>query len=87
MDLACRMLMERTTLLRALKPLRDQDLLVSESARPKTTILLSLAKKGEQKLAESIPYWDAAQREYEVEVGVMRARGLRDEMLDILFQR
>jgi len=87
MDLANRMLMERTTLLRALKPLREGGFLVSESAGPKTTILLTLARAGEQKLAEATPYWEAAQREYEAEVGARRATGLRDEVLGILFPR
>lgn len=79
------MVMERTTLLRALKPLRSDGLLVSDTEGPKAILMYKLSDAGSQKLNECLPIWQAAQEKHEARVGKARAILLRDETLDVVF--
>jgi len=81
-DLAEVMVMERTTLVRALKPLQSEGYLISHATGPRAAIKLSLSAKGLAKLQEAEPLWQAAQKEHEQQVGVDRAVSLRDAILE-----
>ena len=76
--------MDRTSLVRAIKPLiRDGFLVdkpVSPGARQKG---LWLTAAGKQKYAAAVPLWEAAQQEYEALVGKERAALLRTELMSI----
>jgi DNA-binding MarR family transcriptional regulator len=79
------MVMERTTLLRALKPLRDGGFLLCEAHGSKSTLEFSLSAEGRSKHFEAEPYWRAAQKEFEEYAGKERAADLRGTILDVVF--
>ncbi len=80
-DLAELLVMDRTSLVRALQPLTREKLVVSapvqDSARRRT---ISLTKSGEQQFKLAIPEWEAAQAEYEGLVGVQASKDLRNKL-------
>jgi DNA-binding MarR family transcriptional regulator len=79
--LADEMVMERTTLVRALQPLQRDGLLSSRSAEAKNRELaLSLTETGEAKLIDARLRWRAAQDEFERRFGAQRAASLRREL-------
>ncbi|GAB2890760.1 MarR family transcriptional regulator [Paralcaligenes sp. KSB-10] len=81
MDLADAMVMERTTLVRALKPLQRDGLVVSEiSKRDGRAHVFSLSKSGERVFDLAAVAWSNAQGEFESRVGPERARSLRAEL-------
>ena len=83
-ELAEALVMDRTTLVRALKPLQRDGLLTSEPGDKATrTLRLSLSGTGSRKLAEALPRWQEAQREFEQRVGRKRAATLRHDLLEI----
>jgi DNA-binding MarR family transcriptional regulator len=83
-ELADILLMDRTTLLRALKPLREKELIVSASdATEPRRHLFSLPPLGAAKIEEAEPLWQAAQDEYEHQVGTENAFRLRGEFLGL----
>lgn len=83
-QLADAMVMERTTLVRAIQPLQRGGLLSSRSAQTKGRELsLSLTPAGEAKYAAARIHWDAAQDDFERRFGVERAATLRRELLDM----
>lgn len=80
--LASRMVMERTTLVRALRPLRAGGL-VEGATEGGADLRFRLSSKGRELLDDASPLWQAAQVEYEHSVGVERAARLRTELLSI----
>ena len=80
-DLAQRLIMERTSLVRALKPLQAADLVVTERPDGGRAFDVMLTPAGLEKLAEAAPLWNGAQSAFEAEVGQERAVRLRDEVL------
>jgi DNA-binding MarR family transcriptional regulator len=76
--------MERTTLVRALKPLQ-RDGLVAATAAPDDarTHVFSLTAHGEGVLDEAAVAWTAAQREFHDRFGGARAKALRTELFDL----
>jgi len=78
--LAARMAMERTTLVRALKPLRAAGLIEAHREGGKD-MRYQLSGEGERTLTAAGPHWDAAQAEYEAMFGGQRATDLRSELL------
>lgn len=80
--LASRMVMERTTLVRALKPLRTGGY-IDGAAEGGPDLRFRLTPKGRDALAAAAPLWDAAQTEYEDAFGPERAAHLRDELLSL----
>jgi DNA-binding MarR family transcriptional regulator len=82
--LAKLLLMDRTTLLRALKPLQRGALL---NARPSTDdarqLTLSLSPAGRRKLQHAVSLWQDAQREFEAQVGSARAARMRRDLLTL----
>lgn len=80
-DLSERMVMERTTLVRALKPLREAGLVVSgKAAGMGRSLTLALSEEGTQKVAQAMPLWQAAQQEFEQSFGIERSEQLRGEL-------
>ena len=75
------MVMERTTLVRALKPLQRKGLVGDESAEHDSRALVfSLTASGEKKLKEASVAWRAAQDEFEQKFGDKRAKAMRTEL-------
>jgi DNA-binding MarR family transcriptional regulator len=81
-ELASALGMDRTTLLRALKPLRREDLLKSSAAtaEPRQRVI-SLTPAGERRLDEALPLWGKAQKAFEAEMGAGEATRLRRSLL------
>ncbi len=83
-EMAEAMVMDRTTLVRALKPLeRDGYVLSEPEGRGSRKLLLALSVNGQQKLSEAVECWHAAQAEYVEFVGAERADQLRQMLLTI----
>lgn len=82
-ELARKMVMERTTLVRALRPLQDAGLVQSEIAGAGRALKLTASPAGLRKIAEARPAWRAAQAEFEAAFGPDRAARLRDDILAI----
>jgi len=83
-QLADAMLLERTTLVRAIQPLQRDGLLTSRKVEAKGRGLsLSLTPAGEARLAAARIHWGAAQQDFERRFGVERAALLRRELFDM----
>ncbi|WP_275783991.1 MarR family winged helix-turn-helix transcriptional regulator [Pararhizobium gei] len=83
-EMAEAMVMDRTTLVRALKPLeRDGYVISRPDGKGSRKLLLSLTSTGLQKLADSAACWHAAQAEYVGLVGAEHADSLRQMLLAI----
>lgn len=75
------MVMDRTSLVRAIKPL-TRDGLVQQAPDPEHSrkLVFSLTAAGHAKYEEAHVHWARAQAEYEAGVGVQRAAALRTEL-------
>ena len=81
-DLASVMVMDRTTLLRAMKPLQREDFLKSTSSpEDPRQLVFALSPAGERKFRQGVPLWNKAQEEFEAEVGPREAAQLRRSLL------
>ena len=82
LELAKALVMDRTTLLRAMKPLQRADLVRSTAsdADPRQ-LLFSLSPAGERKLKQALPLWAKAQEEFEAGMGSREAARLRSALL------
>ncbi|RDJ22274.1 MarR family transcriptional regulator [Bosea caraganae] len=78
------MVMDRTTLLRAIKPL-ERDGLVASARKPGDSrqFAFSVSPAGLSKIERTLPLWQAAQQEYETLVGAERAAGLRRDFHEL----
>jgi DNA-binding MarR family transcriptional regulator len=79
-DLADAMVMERTTLVRALKPLQQEGFISSHPHGPRAALSLLLSAAGSRKLKECEPFWKAAQHEHEHHLGLDRAISIRTSL-------
>ncbi|WP_341315757.1 MarR family winged helix-turn-helix transcriptional regulator [Paraburkholderia sp. IMGN_8] len=78
------LVVERTTLLRALKPLLKSDLVAGRyQANGKRRLVFDLTEYGIGKLAEASVSWQAAQEAFERRFGPERAAQLRAELFRI----
>jgi DNA-binding MarR family transcriptional regulator len=83
-DLADSMVMERTTLVRALKPLQRDGLVTSEaSEHDGRTYLFSLSDAGKHLFEQAAAAWREAQEEFESKFGRARAKALRSELFNL----
>jgi DNA-binding MarR family transcriptional regulator len=83
-DLASALVMDRTTLLRAMKPLQREDLLKSSSsAADPRQLVFALSTAGERRLKEALPLWAKAQEEFEADIGPREAARLRHSLLTL----
>jgi DNA-binding MarR family transcriptional regulator len=74
--------MDRTTLLRAVKPLQREHLIETRrSEADARQLALSLSPAGQRKLKHGMRLWQDAQREFEAQAGSERAARLRRELL------
>jgi len=84
LDLADSMVMDRTTLVRAMKPLQRDGLVITESAEHDgRTYEFSLSELGETTFDQAAIAWRAAQDEFESKFGRARAKALRAELFEI----
>jgi len=81
-DLAKVLVMDRTTLLRGLKPLQREDLIRSAAgeADPRQ-LVFSLSLAGERRLKQAKPLWAKAQEQFESAMGAREAARLRGALL------
>jgi DNA-binding MarR family transcriptional regulator len=83
-ELADAMVMDRTTLVRALKPLQRDRYVMSESAEHDArSHVFSLTKNGRKVFDQAATVWQAAQDEFEAKFGKTRARKLRGDLFDL----
>ncbi|MGI4813235.1 MAG: MarR family winged helix-turn-helix transcriptional regulator [Janthinobacterium lividum] len=83
-QLAEAMVMERTTLLRALKPLQRDGLVETlPSATNRRATSLVLTDAGRSKIKAARLCWADAQREFEEQFGAKRAKALRRELFEM----
>ena len=81
-DLAGVLVMDRTTLLRAMKPLQREDYLkTTSSPEDPRQLVFSLSAAGERKLKQALPLWNKAQEEFEAGVGPSESARLRRSLL------
>ena len=81
-DLADLLVMDRTTLLRAMKPLQREELLKSTSSPADSRqLVFSLSPAGVRKLKQALPLWRKAQEEFEADIGQGEAARLRRSLL------
>ena len=76
------LVMDRTTLLRAMKPLQREDLVKSaaDDTDPRQ-LVFSLSSAGERRLKQAVPLWTLAQEEFEAAIGAREAARLRSTLL------
>ncbi|KWE56633.1 MarR family transcriptional regulator [Burkholderia ubonensis] len=87
-DLADALVMDRTTLLRALKPLQRDGLLeAGASEHDARAHALNLTKLGQRTFGRAKRAWQAAQDEFEAQFGEGRAKALRDELFSMTGKR
>jgi DNA-binding MarR family transcriptional regulator len=79
-DMAERLVLDRTTLTRNLKPLEHEGLLTIAPGADQRTRVVSLTAKGEQKLIEVLPLWEQAQAAMVEWVGPDQFAGWLDQL-------
>lgn len=83
-ELSAALVMDRTTLLRALKPLQREGLVKSQLNKQDTRqLLLSLTPEGLRRLKIATRLWHDAQREFEDQMGPSRAARMRRDLLAV----
>ena len=83
-DLAHAMEMERTTLVRTLKPMKDLGWIEEGAEKVGRAVILGITRAGLEKLRQSRPLWQAAQKAFEQDVGKEAASQLRRMALTAL---
>ena len=76
-ELASRMVMDRTTTGRALRPLEREGLVVIGPGKDGRTRALDLTEAGRARLREAVPLWREAQAAFEDRYGASEAEALR----------
>jgi DNA-binding MarR family transcriptional regulator len=84
--LADRMVMDRTTLSRALRPLERDGLVSMAPGRDARTRLLSLTPAGHDLLDALTPTWNRAQAEFEIRFGGAETQDLRGMLSRVVAQ-
>jgi len=81
-ELASALVMDRTTLLRAMKPLQREDLLkTTAGAADPRQLVFSLSSAGMRRLEKALPLWAKAQEAFEADIGSREAARLRQSLL------
>lgn len=86
-ELSNAMEMERTTMVRTLRPLKDAGFVEEGAEKQGRAVILFLTAPGMAKIEEAEPFWKAAQRAFEEHVGRDEASRLRDMMLTVIPQQ
>lgn len=78
------MVMDRTTLLRAIKPL-ERGGFVTSARKPGGSrwFVFSVSPAGLRKREQALPLWQAAQQEYETLIGAERAASMRRDFHEL----
>lgn len=84
-ELADHMVMDRTTLSRALRPLERDGLLVVAPGRDARSRALHLTDAGRAMLERALPHWERAQAEFEARFGA-ETPALRTMLTDLVRQ-
>ena len=80
-ELAKALVMDRTTLLRAIKPLQREELLISKPSEDDVRrLVFSLSAAGVRRLKKALTLWTKAQQELETVIGSNEAARLRREL-------
>lgn len=82
-DLVDIMVMERTTLLRNLKPLQTDGWIASAKLDGERAHVFNLTAEGKARLDQAKPLWLEAQAAFEAKMGPDRASRLRDDNLAV----
>ncbi len=82
-ELGTIMVMERTTLLRNLKPLQTEGWISSTKAEGERAHVFKLTPAGKQRLEQAAPLWREAQASFEAAFGAERAARLRSDNLAV----
>lgn len=83
-ELADAMVMDRTTLVRALKPLqRDGIVEAAQQTSNSRAVGLRLTAQGKATLAKAVEQWRAAQAEFDEKFGEKRAKALRQSLFEL----
>jgi DNA-binding MarR family transcriptional regulator len=83
-EMADLLVMERTTLLRAVKPLQRDGLVTAKRGDGEgdpRQVSFSLTAVGRNKLKDAMTRWMSAQQEFEAQVGPARAARMRSDLL------
>jgi|SRR5450631_2010593 DNA-binding MarR family transcriptional regulator len=83
-EMADALVMERTTLLRAVKPLQRDGFVMSKRGDGEgdpRQVTFSLTAAGRNKLKDAMTHWMSAQQEFEAQVGSTRAARMRNDLL------
>ena len=83
--LAERLVMDRTTLYRALEPMERAGWVVIEPAPPGRSRVVRLTPEGERRMAAGTPAWEAAQTRLIDAFGVQRWQALHAELRELTF--
>lgn len=84
LELAQAMVMDRTTLVRALRPLLRHGLVAGEpDGQGPRRLKVSLTRGGQVRLDEAMAFWRAAQDEFERKFGPQQAASLRRELFRV----
>ena len=81
-DLAARMVMDRTTLTRNLRPVLDAGLVTVRTGDDRRRREVALTRAGSRTLDEATGYWRAAQAEMRQALGDRRLVSLRDHLAE-----
>jgi DNA-binding MarR family transcriptional regulator len=81
-ELAERLVMDRTTLTRNLKPMEREKWLKSEPGQDQRTRVISLTPNGEAALAKALPLWKQAQSGVEEALGQQRWNALLSHLAE-----
>jgi DNA-binding MarR family transcriptional regulator len=76
------MVMERTSITRALAPLERDGIIHSRAGSDKRTRIISLTKKGTRLIANAKPYWEQAQKTFLDLIGDKRLTAMRGLLRD-----
>jgi DNA-binding MarR family transcriptional regulator len=83
MHLAEQLVMDRSALARALKPLEQQGLVIVEPGSDRRTRLVRLTERGRQMLIETHPYWVQAQEQVIAQFGEQHLQSLLAELKNV----
>lgn len=81
-QIAKRLIMDRSTLTRNLKPLMKRGLIKAGTIRERRSQLLTLTPRGHKAVAEAVPLWHRAQTHFVQHLGQKRWRILRSNLSD-----
>src|SRR5262245_32409366 len=82
-ELAEELVMDRTSLVRAIKPMQRDGWLKTQPAKESRKLVLSLTDAGLRKVEEAVPLWEKAQQEFETRVGSQSAEQWRRDFHDL----